>query len=137
MSEPGDSVLVLTRKWIEYANGDVSVAQTVLRSADSQPWAVAFHAQQAAEKIIKAYLVWRQVNFPFTHSMLAELCAEPLCSHSDLAAGRRLTRYAVVGRYPGERPSHLEAAKSLELAQSIIRAVMHQFDTEGARVTQP
>jgi len=37
-----------------------------------------FHAQQAAEKYIKAYLTAHEIDFPFSHNLekLIEMCAQ-------------------------------------------------------------
>jgi HEPN domain-containing protein len=48
---------------------------------------VTFLAQQAAEKFLKAYLVWKQVNFPKTHNIGALLV---LISDIDKALAERL-----------------------------------------------
>ena len=40
-------------------------------SQPGRPRHVAYHAQQAAEKAIKAILVFEQVEFPFTHELNA------------------------------------------------------------------
>jgi HEPN domain-containing protein len=39
---------------------------------------IAFHAQQCAEKYLKAYLVSQKVDFPYTHSIatLLKLCGK-------------------------------------------------------------
>jgi len=67
--------------------------------------AVAFHAQQAVEKSVKALLVARQVEFPKTHDIerLLELVAlgdGPLAEA--LADAAELTPFGVEYRYPGE-----------------------------------
>ena len=61
-----------------------------------------FHAQQAVEKYLKAYLSLKQVAFPFLHNLaaLVEICK----CEDDAFAGIReraesLTPYAVEARY--------------------------------------
>lgn len=64
-----------------------------------------FHAQQAAEKLLKAFLLDRQVAFPFTHDLVRLLL---LCEGQDpsfaalLPVAELLTPYAVELRYDGE-----------------------------------
>ncbi|HEY2726586.1 MAG TPA: HEPN domain-containing protein, partial [Parafilimonas sp.] len=63
-------------KWFKKAENDLLVIKNNL-SADEIPFdACCFHAQQAAEKYLKAYLVSKQIHFPKTHDLqsLLNLC---------------------------------------------------------------
>jgi HEPN domain-containing protein len=68
---------------------------------------VAFHCQQAAEKYLKAFLVWRGAEFPKTHSigqlldLLMPIAPElaKLIEDADM-----LTPFGVEIRYPGDFP---------------------------------
>jgi HEPN domain-containing protein len=77
--------------------------------------AIGFHAQQAAEKLLKAVLTWHQVEFPKTHDLTALLdlvagCDDKLAAA--LADLDELTQYAVMTRYPGDYPElTFEASK--------------------------
>jgi HEPN domain-containing protein len=70
------------------------------------------HAQQAAEKAMKAFLAWHDVPFRKTHNLeeLGQQCVAldaTLSTVADLAAP--LTEYAWKFRYPGEPdPSSVE-----------------------------
>lgn len=83
------------------ANDDAE-AFSVLAERAHLHVAAGFHAQQAAEKAMKAVLLSKSVDFPFTHNlgMLWDLCAEsgvsPSVSKFDVA---QLIPYAVEGRY--------------------------------------
>lgn len=63
-----------------------------------------FHAQQAAEKSLKAVLLSRGIQFPFTHSLqaLLDLLPDDLRSRPEMCEAVDLTPYAVITRYPGE-----------------------------------
>jgi HEPN domain-containing protein len=81
-----------------------------------------FHAQQRAEKYMKALLVAQKVPFPKTHDfqILHDLC---VAHHIVLAIEPKqlheLSHYAVTVRYPGDDPI-LEAAKqAVELAKRL------------------
>ena len=66
--------------------------------------AVCFHAEQCAEKYLKAWLVEQGADFPKTHDLevLARLCSPSLAEVEPLMDGLRfLTSYAVEIRYPG------------------------------------
>jgi HEPN domain-containing protein len=95
-------------------------------------WTASFHAQQAAEKALKALLTHHQIEFMKTHSIgellqLAELGAPGVST--DLDAARELTRYAVSDRYPGpEAPvTQASAREHLALAQTVLDAVNVQL----------
>lgn len=69
MRSPEEVKREIYEKWIRRANEDLAVAGQLL--ADGVPYfgAIGFHAQQAAEKFLKAFLVWHQVEFPKTHDL--------------------------------------------------------------------
>lgn len=95
------------------------------------PEIAAFHAQQAAEKILKALLVQKQVDFPRTHSIgaLLALCEEAgIEGAKDLIDATSLTRYAVATRYPGEEDpvDRAEAREAAALATQVVNwGVVH------------
>lgn len=125
MKPPEEVVWELAREWLAKADVDLS-AGNALRSAGDLNEVVAFHAQQAAEKALKAVLVRHQVEFPKTHdiSRLLALCGsvEPYLAES-LADSAELTPYGVEYRYPGEYPSVTREAAEASLAKA--RAVVH------------
>jgi len=61
-----------------------------------------FHAQQAAEKALKALLMDRDEEPPYTHDIhaLMQLLRAKMEVPTDLAAAEDLTSYAVFSRYP-------------------------------------
>lgn len=59
----------LVRGWLEKARRDLVVAEREAGSAAPFTDIVCFHAQQSAEKSLKAYLTWRGVPFPRTHAL--------------------------------------------------------------------
>jgi len=68
----------LALEWLEKAEEDFHVAKRECRARKHPGYnAACFHAQQCAEKYLKAYLVYHMVDFPYTHDMqnLLELCA--------------------------------------------------------------
>lgn len=66
MNDP--EVLEVLRRWLRYAEDDLRSAE-VLRERGMVPRIACFHAQQAAEKAIKAIFVFLQVDFPFSHDL--------------------------------------------------------------------
>ncbi len=66
-----------------------------------------YHCQQAAEKAIKGFLVFHDQPFEKTHD-IGVLLQSAIRFESNLAAmntaGKRLSRYAVIYRYPSDEP---------------------------------
>ena len=103
----------LTAEWVEKAEGDYATARRELRARRHPNYdAACFHAQQTAEKYLKAFLHELGVAFPRTHSLieLLELCL-PLDASFELQRRQLvlLDRYAVRYRYPGESADKAEA----------------------------
>jgi HEPN domain-containing protein len=97
----------LVAQWLARADEDLGVARHLL--AEGLPYyvAIGFHAQQAAEKSLKAFLVARQVEFPKTHDIgrLLDLVATVDAALADALSGAvQLTDYGVDVRYPGDLP---------------------------------
>jgi len=108
------------KEWIEKAEGDYGTAARELRASQSPNYdAACFHAEQCAEKLMKALLIHRGVTPPRTHdlavldSLLAPVCPDWSWPIEEL---RLLTRAAVVFRYPGESADVEEAARAFEIA---------------------
>jgi HEPN domain-containing protein len=91
------------RVWLRKADNDLLNIENNLR-ADDVPWdTICFHAQQAAEKALKAVLVESGINPPRTHDLVTLLTrCVPL--QPELAALEadcvELTVYGVASRYP-------------------------------------
>ena len=95
--------------WIERAEGDRLNIRNNLQ-ASAVPWeTVCFNAQQAAEKYLKAFLVFHRRRPSRTHD-LGEILNECLLFDQSLGPLRgdcnKLTDYGVSARYP---VSHLQA----------------------------
>lgn len=113
----------LVAEWLRWAQADLAVA-ALTEDERIAPEIAAFHAQQAAEKMLKALLVQRQIDFPRTHSIgaLLALCeAAGYVGVQDLIDSGSLTRYAVSARYPGEEEpvSREEATEAAVLATKV------------------
>jgi HEPN domain-containing protein len=84
------------------ADDDLSLIRAARDRRDIADSIVGFHAQQAAEKLLKAVLARRQVEYPFTHDLerLIELVEESTGdSPPDAEAIAALTPWAVAFRY--------------------------------------
>jgi len=109
--------------WLRKADEDAYIIDSLPRDRAGLANAIAFHAQQAVEKYLKAFLTWHQVSFPKTHDLerllvLVESVDKKLAA--ELANVSLLTIYGTELRYPGDRPD-----ASDEEAQETI-ALMHK-----------
>jgi len=100
---------------------------------------VGFHAQQAAEKALKALLVRHGIRFDKTHDVGRLLQqADPVVpgTASTLAEAEELTAHAVGTRYPGREPplDREEAARRLAIANAVlahVRALLQPYREAG------
>jgi HEPN domain-containing protein len=90
--------------WVAKAESDLRMARLAVADDDPMWDQCCFHAQQAAEKALKALLVACHPDVPRTHDLvrLVELLAGDAPELPGLeAAAATLTHYGVASRYPG------------------------------------
>jgi len=112
------------KSWIAYAEEDFSAGKTLLNLKKPLLAAVCFHAQQCAEKYLKALLILKDVDFPKTHDLptLNTLCHQNgILTGSDPQQLADLTKNAVQARYPGSQPTLQETKEAIEIAKSVRR----------------
>lgn len=90
-------------RWLEDARADLALASIPLPEG-VQYEQLCFHAQQAAEKSLKAVFLRNNVEFPFTHNLqeLLNLLQKSVTIPIELRDVVDLNPYAVLTRYPGE-----------------------------------
>lgn len=114
------------REWLNRARSNLGRAKADIRITGIYLEDLCFDAQQAAEKAIKGVLLQLGVRFPYTHDLanLVDLIEERGKSIPKLVrdAGR-LTRYAVVTRYPGlaEPVTREDYKKAVKIAEETVR----------------
>ena len=116
------------RSWVRKAESDrLNIANNM--AAGRVPWdTVCFHAQQAAEKYLKGYLVWRDETPLRTHDLVALLAA---CADADPSLAsleedcRALTYHAVGSRYPEETfsPGEGDARRMVAASDRVCEAI--------------
>ena len=119
MSDPTDPLA-----WVQRAEEDWLLARSALRRKVPLTYGATFHAQQCAEKYLKALLVSRRQAFPRTHDVVAlhDLCLRHgLRIPVDPDQLERLAAYAVQVRYPGDDPPPDEAWEAVRIAQAVRR----------------
>jgi HEPN domain-containing protein len=118
-------------EWVEIAEADFRTATREAAAIEAPNFsAVCFHAQQSAEKYLKALLVEHDIYFPKTHHlpMLAGLLQRAKIDIEGISAELpRLTPYGIDVRYPGGRPDAEEAKQALSdctAARSLLRGLL-------------
>lgn len=123
---PGDARSRETaHHWLRYAEGNLARAKQ--EKPEVTPWEyMCFDAQQAAEKAVKAVLVFHEIEFPRTHELgellaLARQAGERI--PEDLWEASGLSIYATHTRYPGGEPPATEDdyREAVALAEKVVR----------------
>ncbi len=133
-----DKIKEYVRAWLGKAQSDMKNAQLIMSANDASPPldTVCFHCQQASEKYLKAYLIYHNRTFPYSHN-LADIVNECIQVDEDFASIQRkaeiLTPYAVEIRYPDDfyMPTRQEAEESLAIATEIRDFVFARMDVDG------
>jgi HEPN domain-containing protein len=121
--------------WIKKAENDLKTAEHILTLKENCPFDIAcFHAQQCAEKYLKALLVSRSVDFPKTHDLrfLMQRIPEDITLRLRIEEVVSLNRYTIEARYPGdwEPFNRREAEKAVAIARKVRRAVKEFLPNE-------
>ncbi len=87
--------------WLRYAKSDLELAR-IEKPEGVLLENLCFHAQQAAEKTLKAVLISLEIDFPRTHNIrtLLDLLPEGVDVPQEVEESAILTDYAVESRYP-------------------------------------
>lgn len=120
-----DSPSFLPSQWLSHAESDLRIARLGAGDPAIFKEQVCFHAQQAAEKSLKAVLLSRKIDFPYTHDIkgllrIAETNGFSISPNIKQAA--MLTPYAVETRYPGYWPviTDSDVNEALHIAEQTI-----------------
>ena len=119
--------------WLGLAADDLAQAKRLAEHPPFPP-GVCFHAQQAVEKALKAYLCFLGLErIPRTHDLVALLELAPTEAQKtfDQAALEKLTAYAVATRYGEVAVSADDATRALEEAAKVVEAVARRARAAG------
>lgn len=135
MSASPETIQVV-RQWVERAEEDLVNAEHTLTLQEQCPvGTVCFHAQQCAEKYLKALLTLHAVPFPKTHDLPELLTKIPQNSGVDLQPSdvSGINRYSVEGRYPGdwEPITRKEAEEAVPKARKVREQVRAHLPPEA------
>jgi len=119
LSDPSDP-----HAWITRAYSNLNLAEKG-RGKDVMLEDLCFNTQQAAEKALKAVCLFKEQDFPKTHSIVRLLDiieASGVAISESVKSADVLTQYAVQTRYPGpvEEISTEEYQEALALASKVV-----------------
>lgn len=130
-----DTQKTYIRRWLIKAENDLRSAKNDLSDPQPITETACFHAQQCAEKSLKAFIVFKEKHVEKTHYLmrLLGICEEFDDTFSELTdVAAELSDYAVTTRYPDdwrEIPvtEAEEAVANAEKFLSFVRAKLEQF----------
>ena len=117
--------------WLSYALSDLELAE-LIAGRSNQTHNVCYHAQQAAEKALKAVLYLEARDAPHSHRLqdILELVSTVWGLHTLDVDWSGLSAH-IGARYPGDEPSQAEAEQALNDARLIVEAVAAEFARRG------
>jgi HEPN domain-containing protein len=119
----------ITSEWVIKAEGDFATARRELSAIDNPNYdAVCFHAQQSAEKYLKAFLQEANIQFPKTHDLadLLDLAVSIEPTWTSMTADlNTLSAFAVEYRYPGDSADLDEAKEAFQKCEDV-RQIIRQ-----------
>lgn len=103
--------LINYEPWLEYADDDYGFATSNLDEPETTYFGhICFHYQQAAEKYLKAFIIFKKLKFRKIHDLwpLAKTCAQTMPEFLEIKDDCIfLTDFYIVERYPVEiAPKH-------------------------------
>jgi len=129
------NVLEHVSSWLASGDDDLRLARVGLTLTSGCPYQlIGYHAQQCAEKYLKAMLVIYGVDFPYTHNLrrLIDLIPGDAASRDELRGAEVLTPFGTTARYPGAQDpvSREEAVSALDLAEALRSRVRGRLQSD-------
>lgn len=120
------------REWLNRARSNLAKAKSTFGISGVYLEDLCFDAQQAAEKAIKAVLIYLGVRFPYVHDLAQLLLLVEQAGLSVSESIRRaatLSDYAVETRYPGlsEPVTREEYKEALFIAEEVVHWAEEQI----------
>lgn len=141
MPNPDPDILKTVMQWLTFADEDLNMASDALSCGRSRSYRlIAYHAQQCTEKCLKAYLVFHEEDFPYTHNIrrLLKICGKYATWPLNLKSAEELTPYAITARYPGENMevTQAEAEIAIEIARKVRDRIRTELKQLGMELTE-
>lgn len=126
------------RRWLRFATEDLIGAQRIVADFTVAPRLACVLAQQAAEKALKAALIFLGTEYPRRHDLralreLIPLGWEVKTGYEYLAD---LSEWAVEARYPGDWPeaTQAEARDAVQQANAVVQSISNDLRLRGLEV---
>ena len=124
MSDPSPDEVAEARRWLGEAEEELVVVEVLLADKRSPVRAACFHAHLAAEKALKALVIFRAVPLPKSHDLARLLQLLPPADASQLVRSDlvRLSPWTIEGRYPADltEPSDDEVRSLAAASQQVV-----------------
>jgi len=119
------------KNWLFRANEDIAVIENLFKfEPELYSSTICFHAQQAVEKFLKAFLIFHDIDFPKTHDLdyLLLECKKINKKNFEIDFGS-LSDFAVSLRYPDDFyiPDKNETIKYRNVALEVRKIVMDKI----------
>src|SRR5260370_32573939 len=106
MRPPDKTLRSLVAQWTAKGEQDFEAAAHLLEEGGRFADTIGFLSQQAAEKYLKAFLIFHRIEFPKTHDihkLLLLVASADAAMAASLTDADLLTPFSVEVRYPGEQ----------------------------------
>ncbi|HQI05954.1 MAG TPA: HEPN domain-containing protein [bacterium] len=123
------------RLWLKKADNDFKTGKDQFETDEPATDTICFHMQQAVEKYLKAFIVFKGLEAEKTHniSRILEKCISIDNEFSELRNEdiEMLTPYGTVVRYPDDFyiPTNEEAGYAIKLAETVKNFIQKKIST--------
>ena len=120
------------KEWIYEANNDLGLAEFVIENDGKYYDLVCFHCQQAAEKFLKAYIIYLNLYYKKIHNLkylLNVIKKKREIPAKFFAKAEMLSAYAIDSRYPDHwhDPSLKETKKCIKAAKDFKKFIFNEI----------
>ncbi|HEX7574844.1 MAG TPA: HEPN domain-containing protein [Candidatus Methanoperedens sp.] len=123
----------VAKRWFSKGNNDLIAGNYIITMLNPPTDTICFHSQQVAEKYLKGFLAFHDIETPKVHGIedLISMCVRIDPEFSKLYdIGSDLSGYAVEVRYPTEEDHKItieEAQRALEIAEKFKKFVLNKL----------
>ena len=128
--EKNNSMNPLTLEWVEKAEEDYTTIEWLQQAPTPNYNLICFLSQQCTEKYLKAWLQEADIPFTRTHDLgtLLDLITPTLPGwHAWRSDVSKLSKYAVITRYPGGSAMPREAEQAMQTCAKVRQAVRSEL----------
>lgn len=121
----------LLQAWLDKADSDYRTMRREHKVTDEPSLeSVCYHAQQCCEKLLKAFLLANNIEFPKTHDLRRLIMlAIPIRPEWQtlIEPTSLLTRFAGNIRYPGESPLREESDEAVAICERVRTIILREL----------